>query len=764
MHRTAGPPASEREGFVQVPAKHWRKQMHSVVQGEWAGRQLTIETGKLAKQAPGAALVRYGDTIILATATYSKKEIDRDFLPLFVEYREKFYAAGKIPGGFFKREGRPQTKEVLSSRLIDRPVRPLLPDHMRNEVQVIVNVLSADGENDSDTLGIIGASVALMLSGVPFDGPVGAVRMGMIDDRLIVNPTFSELETSRLNLVVAGTKEAVVMCEGSALELPENVMQRALAAAHEEIRRVIALENELLAQQTMVPFEVPPKTYAEGLEDRVRGAYARRVRDAVRIGDKRERADTLEAVGAEALEALAPDFPEEEQGIGEILHAIEKAEVRAMILNEGRRADGRGPSDVRPITCEPSVLPRTHGSAVFTRGETQALAVATLGSSSDEQKIDALEGESWKSYMLHYNFPPFSVGEVRPIRGPGRREIGHGDLAERSIQPVIPKEEIFPYTIRIVSDILESNGSSSMATVCAGSLALMDAGVPVKAAVAGVAMGLVKEGDRRAILTDILGMEDHLGDMDFKVAGTRAGITGFQLDSKIGAIPADLLNEALERAREARIHILDAMDRVLPAPRSSMSPYAPRIVMIRIPTDKIGEIIGPGGRVIRKLQDETETTIDVDDEGVVKISGQSEDGVVRARETIELMTKDPQVGEIYEGVVRSITDFGAFIEFLPGRDGLCHISELEHHRVGKVEDVVKLGETVKVKVVGIDDNGKVRLSRRALIPKPPGAPDDDRRRRPSGGEHSGRPPGRRDERGGSRPGSRRRSGGGRRGD
>jgi polyribonucleotide nucleotidyltransferase len=727
---------------------------------DWAGRQLTIETGKLAKQAPGSAVVRYGDTIILATAAYSKKEIDRDFLPLFVEYREKFYAAGKIPGGFFKREGRPQTKEVLSSRLIDRPVRPLLPDHMRNEVQVVVNVLSADGENDSDTLGIIGASVALTLSGVPFEGPIGAVRMGMVEGELVVNPTFDQLETSTLNIVIAGTEDAVVMCEGSALELPEADMQRALEVGHEAIRKVIALQNKLTAEQVITPFEVPPKTYTEGLEERVRGTYAARVKDVVRVGDKHERGDAFDAIKEEAREALAEEFPENEKAIGEILRSIEKGEVRAMILDEGKRADGRGHSDVRPITCEPSVLPRTHGSAVFTRGETQALAVATLGSSSDEQKIDALEGESWKSYMLHYNFPPFSVGEVRPIRGPGRREIGHGALAERSIQPVIPKEEVFPYTIRIVSDILESNGSSSMATVCAGSLALMDAGVPVKAAVAGVAMGLVKEGDRHAILTDILGMEDHLGDMDFKVAGTRTGITGFQLDSKIGAIPTELLNSALARARDARLHILDAMDATLGEPRSTMSPYAPRIVMIRIPTEKIGEIIGPGGRVIRKLQDETDTKIDVNDEGVVKISGQSDEGVNTVRETIELMTKDPEVGEIYEGTVRSITDFGAFIEFLPGRDGLCHISELEHHRVGKVEDVLKMGETVKIKVVGIDDNGKVRLSRKALLPKPEGAPSGDRGGRPSGGDRVGRPSGRRDDRGGSRGG--RRGGGGRR--
>lgn len=694
--------------------------MYSVVRKDWAGRQLTIETGRLAKQAGGSAVVRYGDTVILATATCSQHEIERDFLPLFVEYREKFYAAGKIPGGFFKREGRPQTKEVLSSRLIDRPVRPLLPEHMRNEIQVIVNVLSADGENDSDTLGIIGASTALALSPVPFDGPIGAVRMGMIDGQLLVNPTFDQLEESRLNLVVAGTEEAIVMVEGGALEISEDEMLRALDQAHVEVRKTIALQRELLAGFDVKKLEIRAKPYPEGLKDRLDSLYASRIREAVLITEKHGRAAELDAIAAEAKEALSEEFPEAEGAIDDILGNIEKRIVRTLILDEGRRADGRSPDDIRPIECYTSVLPRTHGSAVFTRGETQALAVATLGSSSDEQKIDALEGESWKSYMLHYNFPPFSVGEVRPIRGPGRREIGHGALAERAIEPVIPSEEIFPYTIRIVSDILESNGSSSMATVCAGSLALMDAGAPVKTSVAGVAMGLVKEGDRYVVLTDILGLEDHLGDMDFKVAGTREGITAFQLDSKIGAIPAEVLQTALGKARDARLRILDVMDAELPAPRPHLSVYAPRIVMVRVPVSKIGEVIGPGGRVIRKLQEETETTIDIDDEGVVKISGHSDEGVERARRTIELMTKDPEVGEVYEGVVRSITDFGAFVEFLPGRDGLCHVSELEHHRVRAVEDVLKVGDTVKVKVVGIDDSGKVRLSRKALLPKPPG--------------------------------------------
>jgi polyribonucleotide nucleotidyltransferase len=717
--------------------------MRQAVQMNWEGRQLTIETGLLAKQAAGSAVVRYGDTMVLATVAYTKHTIDRDFLPLFVEYREKFYAAGKIPGGFFKREGRPQTKEVLSSRLIDRPVRPLLPNHMRNEVQVMVSVLSADGENDSDTLGVIGASVALSLSPVPFSGPIAAVRMGMVDGELVINPTFDVLERSSLNLVVAGTEDAIVMVEGGATEISEEDMQRALDMGHAEIRKTIALQRELISRFDIRKMDVPQEELPPGLAERVEQAYGGRVAEAVRIHEKGKRAEALDAVKEDAVAALAPDFPESDAAISEVLSKIEKVALRALILDEGVRADGRGPEEVRQITAMTSVLPRTHGSAVFTRGETQALAVATLGSTRDEQKIDALEGESWKSYMLHYNFPPFSVGEVRPIRGPGRREIGHGALAERAIQPVIPSDEVFPYTIRIVSDVLESNGSSSMATVCAASLALMDAGAPLKTSVAGVAMGLVKEGDRYEILTDILGVEDHLGDMDFKVAGTRHGITAFQLDSKIGAIPAELLSEALARAKTARMTILDAMAKELDSHRPELSAYAPRIVMIQVPVSKIGEIIGPGGRVIRKLQEETGTNIDVNDEGVVKVSGDAQDGVDRARETIELMTKDPQVGEIYDGTVRSTTDFGAFVEFLPGRDGLVHISELEYHRVGKVEDVVKVGDACQVKVIGIDDNGKVRLSRRALLPKPEGYKEEERRgssgRRPEGSRSGSRP-------------------------
>ena len=719
--------------------------MHKV-ETEWAGRTLSIETGRLARQAGGATLVQYGDTVILATATISKNEIQRDFLPLFCEYREKFYAAGKIPGGFFKREGRPQTKEVLSSRLIDRPIRPLLPSHMRNEIQLYVNVLSADAENDPDVLALIGASAALSISTAPFEGPVAAVRIGLKDGEYMVNPTFEALEESRLNLVIAGTDEAVVMVEGSALEISDEEMQKALELGHAEVRKAIALQNELFSKLGELPkLEIPAPELPEGLEARVKGDYGARVAESVHIPEKQPRYEAIDAIRDEAREALAEEFPESEGAIGDIIHDLEKAEIRRMILEDGKRADGRSTDEVRPITCETSVLPRTHGSAVFTRGETQALAVMTLGSTRDEQKIDALEGESWRSFMLHYNFPSFSVGEVRPIRGPGRREIGHGNLAERALTPVIPSDEVFPYTVRIVSDILESNGSSSMATVCAGSLALMDAGAPIKAAVAGVAMGLVKEGDRYAVLTDILGLEDHLGDMDFKVAGTREGITAFQLDSKIGAIPAELLNEALSKAHAARTHILDIMDAHLPAARPQLSTFAPRIVMVTVPQDKIGEVIGPGGRVIRGLQEETETKIDINDEGVVKISGDTQEGVDKARESIELMLKVPEVGEIYEGPVKSITDFGAFIEILPGRDGLCHISELEYHRVNSVEDVLKMGEMVKVKVIGVEDNGKVRLSRKALMPKPEGYVEPKRSDRPrerSGARSGGRSGGR----------------------
>ncbi len=724
--------------------------MHHVkIEREWAGRKLTLETGKLAKQADGAVIVRYGDSLVLATVVHSKHTIDRDFLPLFVEYRQKFYAAGKIPGGFFKREGRPQDKETLSARQIDRPIRPLIPSHMRNEIQVFVNVFSADGENDPDILGVIGSSAALAISPVPFDGPIASVRIGMIAGEYVVNPTFEQLEESSINLVVAGTDEAIVMVEGGSLEVSEADMQGALELAHAEVKKVVGMINELVAEfGASEKLDVALPELPDGLGERVESAYGERTREAVRIQGKHERMDAISAIREEALEALAEDYPDDAGAIKGIFKDIEKKEMRRRIVEDGVRSDGRNVDQVRPIWCETSVLPRTHGSAVFTRGETQALAAITLGSTSDEQKIDALEGETWKSYMLHYNFPSFSVGEVRPIRGPGRREIGHGALAERAIEPLIPVDEVFPYTVRIVSDILESNGSSSMATVCAGSLALMDAGVPMKAPVAGVAMGLIKEGDKFVVLTDILGVEDHLGDMDFKVAGTTEGITAFQMDSKIGAVPTDVLTEALGKARTAREHILGEMAKELSSERPDLSQFAPRIVMVKVPQEKIGEIIGPGGRVIRRMQEETETKIDINDEGTVKVSGVSQAGVDAARTMIENMIREPEVGEEYEGPVKSITAFGAFIEFLPGRDGLCHISELEHGRVETVEDVVKMGDMVKVKVIGVDDSGKVRLSRRALIPRPEGMPPEDERRGGSRGGRSGGGRGGRDNRGG----------------
>jgi len=726
--------------------------MHHVkIEREWAGRKLTLETGKLAKQADGAVIVRYGDSLVLATVVHSKHTIDRDFLPLFVEYRQKFYAAGKIPGGFFKREGRPQDKETLSARQIDRPIRPLIPSHMRNEIQVFVNVFSADGENDPDILGVIGSSAALAISPVPFDGPIASVRIGMIAGEYVVNPTFEQLEDSSINLVVAGTEDAIVMVEGGSLEVSESDMQGALELAHAEVKKIVGAINELVAEfGASEKLDLSLPDLPDGLGERMESGYGSRVRDAVAIQGKQERMERISAIKEEALEALAEDYPDDAGAIKGIIKDMEKKEMRRRIVEDGVRSDGRNVDQVRPIWCETSVLPRTHGSAVFTRGETQALAAITLGSTSDEQKIDALEGETWKSYMLHYNFPSFSVGEVRPIRGPGRREIGHGALAERAIEPLIPADEVFPYTVRIVSDILESNGSSSMATVCAGSLALMDAGVPMKAPVAGVAMGLIKEGEKFVVLTDILGVEDHLGDMDFKVAGTLEGITAFQMDSKIGAVPTQVLTEALGKARTAREHILGEMAKELSSERPELSEFAPRIVMVKVPQEKIGEIIGPGGRVIRRMQEETETKIDINDEGTVKVSGVSQVGVDAARTMIENMIREPEVGEVYEGPVKSITAFGAFIEFLPGRDGLCHISELEHGRVETVEDVVKMGDMVKVKVIGVDDSGKVRLSRRALIPRPEGMPPEDERRGGGGsrGGRSGGGRGGRDNRGG----------------
>ena len=703
---------------------------HSV-EIQLGGRLLTIETGKVAKQASGSVTVRYGDTVVLVAAVASAiaKE-GLDFFPLTVDYREKLYAAGRIPGGFFKREGRPNEKEVLSSRLIDRPLRPLFPKTFRCETQVHANVLSSDQENDSDILALIGASAALVLSDIPFANAVSAVRVGLLEGEFVMNPTFAQLEESDLDLVVAGTSESVVMVEGGAREISEAVMVEALRFAHNAIIQINEAQDELRRQAGKTKRPVPVVSSPDGLKPAIERGYTDRVRAANAIPDKQERQATIDRLRDEALAEFLPKYPEAQVDIAAAVADLQRRDLRRAILEEGRRADGRNPDQIRQITCEVGLLPRTHGSALFTRGETQALVVVTLGTTMDEQKIDELEGQRWKSYMLHYNFPSYSVGEVRPIRGPGRREIGHGALAERAIEPVIPSDDSFPYTIRVVSDVLESNGSSSMATVCGGTLALMDAGVPVKQPVAGIAMGLIKEGDRVAVLTDILGVEDHLGDMDFKVTGTRDGITAFQMDIKISGINFEIFSEALEKARLARLKVLEAMAGTLSEPRTELSVYAPRITMIKVSPEKVREIIGPGGRTIRSITEQTGAQIDIEDDGTVKIATYDSVNGHRAEEMIRALTEDPEIGRVYRGKVRRIVNFGAFIEILPGRDGLCHISELDHYRVARVEDVVREGDMVEVKVIGIDSEGKVKLSRRQAMPAPhdDGPPERERER------------------------------------
>ena len=682
---------------------------------------LTISTGKWAKLAGGSAVVQLGGTVVLVAASASKvASPNRDFVPLTVDYRERTYAAGKIPGGFFKREGRPTEKEVLSSRQIDRPIRPLFNKAFPYETQIMATVVSSDQENDADVLALVGASAAMCLSDIPFPEPIAGVRVGRVDGAFVVNPTIGQLDESDMDMVVAGTADNIIMVEGGTREISEADLIGALEFAMEHVRRIVAAQRELVAARgkTKRPLVAPPDTSElEGVLDR---DYRERLRQAIRIPGKEARQEEVDRITTEAVTALKERFAAQEVYIGRLLHDIERDELRRMILNEGVRADGRGTQDIRKVTVEVGVLPRTHGSCLFTRGETQALAVATLGTKSDEQRIEELEGQSWKSYMLHYNFPPFSVGEVRPIRGPGRREIGHGALAERAIEPVIPADTHFPYTIRLVSDILESNGSSSMATVCGSSMALMDAGVPIKAPVAGIAMGLIKEGQQVAVLTDILGVEDHLGDMDFKVTGTREGVTAFQMDTKIGGISFAVMRDALERARQGRLHILEIMERTLSAPRTEMSPYAPRIMIIHINPDKIREVIGPGGKIIKRITEETGAQIDIEDSGEVRIAAVNSEGGKRALELIKNITEDPEVGKVYQGKVRSVVTFGAFVEIVPGRDGLLHISEIEHHRVARTEDVLNVGDMVMVKVIGVDRDGKIKLSRKALLPEPEG--------------------------------------------
>jgi polyribonucleotide nucleotidyltransferase len=722
--------------------------MPESVSVELGGRTLFIEVGKVAKQASGATWVQYGETVVLNAAVASKDPIDKDFFPLSVEYREKTYAAGRIPGGFFKREGRPTEKEILSSRLIDRPLRPLFPDGYRNEIQIMSTVLSSDQANDSDILGVTGASAALMVSDIPFPEPVSAVRVGFVGGQLVLNPTFAELAESELDLVVAATDSNIVMVEAGAREVSETTIVEALEFAHVAIRKINQLQHELKARVGKPKRQFPLPKRDEALDRQIVDAFRDRLQKANRIPEKLERQAALDAIKVEAVARFEGSHPGSAKDVKRVLNELEEHAVREMIVKEKRRPDGRGMDEMRKVTCEVGILPRTHGSALFTRGQTQALVVATLGTKVDEQRVEELEGQSWKSYMLHYNFPPYSVGEVRPFRGPGRREIGHGALAERAIESLIPSDIDFPYTIRIVSDILESNGSSSMATVCGGSLSLMDSGVPIKTHVAGVAMGLVKEDSDFAILTDIQGVEDHLGDMDFKVAGTRNGITALQMDIKISGVSYALMAEALEKARRARMHLLDIMDATIQTPRAELSPYAPRIYIMQIDPDKIREVIGPGGKMIKKISAETGTQIDIEDSGEVRIAAFSGADGDRAREIIRSITEDPEIGRVYQGTVRRVVPFGAFVEISPGKDGLVHISELETKRVERVEDVINEGDTVLVKVIGIDREGKVKLSRKQalpghendpVVPSEPRGPgrggrdggrDGDRRRRP----------------------------------
>jgi polyribonucleotide nucleotidyltransferase len=681
------------------------------------GRTLRLETGRLAKQAAGSALVQFGETMILAAATVSDQQSSLPFFPLTVEYREKSYAAGKIPGGFIKREGRPSDDEILAARLTDRSIRPLFPEGFKNEVQVFAYVLSADQENDADVLGITAASLSLGLSRVPWNGPIAGVRVGRVEGEWVLNPTFQQLEFSDADIVVAGSRDSIMMVEGSALELPEDVVADALAFAQRGIAEIVAMQEEIIREVGVAKMSWTKSEPPADLVARVHDLATERAREALNLPEKAERAQALAALRTTVAEQLAPDFPDDTKAIHAVLDDIEYSTMRTQVLDRGERIDGRDLVTVRPITCDVGILPRAHGSALFTRGQTQGLVSTTLGTVSDEQRIDTVDvaQETTKSFMLHYNFPPFSTGEVRPVRGVSRREIGHGALAERALQALLPPYEAFPYTIRVVSDILESNGSSSMATVCGGSLALMDAGVPMKAPCAGVAMGLIKEDDRVAVLTDILGAEDHLGDMDFKVAGTRDGVTAIQMDIKIHGLDLAVMRDALHQARTARLHILDVMSQTLEQPRSTLSKYAPRIITIQIRPDRIGDIIGPKGKIIRGIQEQTGAEINVDDSGLVTISSTGGDAGERARDMIAAIVQEPEVGKVYEGTVKSTTAFGAFVEILPGVEGLLHISELQHGRTERTEDVVKKGDQVRVKLLEVDGRGKMRLSRKAVL-------------------------------------------------
>lgn len=698
---------------------------------------MQLETGRVAKQAGGAVLVRYGDTVVLVNATMAKKAREGlDFFPLTCDYEERLYAVGKIPGGFIKREGRPSEKAILTSRLIDRPIRPLFPKGMRNEVQVIAVVMSVDQDNPPEMAAMVGASAALHISNIPFNGPIGGVIVGRVDNKFIINPDVTNAEKSDMHLVVAGTHDAVMMVEAGAREVPEETMLDAIMFGHEQIRKIVEFIEDFrrealelgLAKEKYIPALAGIE---EDLEAAITPKALEEVKNAVQECiakqlSKKDREALLDQVKENLLLEFAETYPEQEQSIVNILEVVEKKVVRRYILFDRVRIDGRALNEVRPISVEVGVLPRTHGSGLFTRGQTQVLSIATLGAISEEQILDGLGVEETKRFMHHYNFPPFSTGETKPMRSPGRREIGHGALAERALEPVIPPEEKFPYTIRLVSEVLESNGSTSMGSVCGSCLALMDSGVPIKAPVAGVAMGLIKEDNEFAILTDIQGLEDHLGDMDFKVAGTTKGVTALQMDIKIAGIDRDILQQALRQATEGRMHILGEMTKVLAQPREDLSPYAPRIIHTVIDPDKIRDVIGPGGKIIKKIIEETGVDIDIEDDGRVFIAAVNPDAGKNALSIIQTLTKEVQSGEIYRGKVVRVTDFGCFVEVvpgvlgLPGKDGLVHISQLAHERVDKVEDVVREGDIIEVKVIGYDNQGRLKLSRKDVIPVPEG--------------------------------------------
>ncbi len=673
------------------------------------GTDLIIEHGRMAKLADGSVTVQYGGTIVLVTAQSAGAREGIDFFPLTVDYREKSYAAGRIPGNFFRREGRPTEKETLTCRIIDRHLRPMFPKGYKGDTQVLVTVLSADPENNPDVLAMVGASAALCISTIPFNGPIGSVRVGRVDGQLIANPTYPELEESDIDLVVAGREEGVIMVEAGANEVSEEDMLAAIEFGHQSMQSVIQIQKEMVDQLRKEKQEFAPPATDEQIAGRINQLAADRLNEALKVTEKQARQDTTNSLRDEVVSTLAEEFPEREEEILAAFKGLEKETLRRMILKEGLRVDGRGLKDIRPITVEVGLLPRAHGSALFTRGETQAIVATTLGTRRDEQRMDELLGESFKRFILHYNFPPFSVGEVRPIRGPGRREIGHGALAERALKRILPEEEAFPYTIRTVSEILESNGSSSMATVCGGSLSMLDAGVPIAAPVAGIAMGLIVEDGESAILSDILGMEDHLGDMDFKVAGTEKGITALQMDIKVTGVTHDLMSQAMQQAKEGRQFVLEKMIAALPSPKE-LAEHAPRIYKMHIHPDRIRDIIGPGGKVVRKIQADCDCVIDIEDDGVITLASASEEGAEKAREMIEYLTAMPDVGKIYDGKVVKIVKFGAFVQFMPGVDGLVHISAIADRRIDKVEDVLKEGDDVKVKLMEIDSQGRMNLS------------------------------------------------------